>query len=309
MVTARRSLPVSQLVQRTWAPPMKTDITLPSHAVTIAKNSTTEVNLELLRATEATPVLLATHATPADSGRTLTVDLDLAVLGEDGLIIATLTAADFEILGSDCAWMWCVMEATGEPVPAGSYTAEIDAGGFGGWTDFRTANRHPLRPRHCFSRTALAVLDFDPKWQRSAATHAFLDSVAAPDTVALASYHGSVMDADTGNLRTVHFRRHLNSTPPSTRSRATTAACNALHEVFGRMLTWTAAQASGEPQNVVLVSGRRSEPDDGCGGSRTAITRHGWQWQSGLARWHSPLQGSEETKWWQTLPCAWAART
>ena len=168
---------------------MKTDITLPAHAVTISKNSTTEVNLELLRATEATPVVLATHATPVDSGRTLTVDLDLAVLSEDGLIIATLTAADFEILGSDCEWMWCVMEATGEPVPAGSYTADIDAGGFG-WTDFATAP--PLASATALLlENSIAVLDFDPKWQRSAAAHAFLDSVTAPDTVALASYHGS----------------------------------------------------------------------------------------------------------------------
>ena len=231
---------------------------------TIDRNSTMELTLEVLRAAEATPVLLATHSIVAENGRTLTLDLDLAVLGEDGLSIPTLTAADFQMPGSDCGFGWCVMDAEGAPLPAGGYTAETEVGGFG-WTDVATVPPTASATALLLENSA-AVLDFDPGLQRSAAVHAYLDSVTAPDTVALASYHGSfwmpVLET-YGSLTSEGNRFHVALDGMSRDD----AHLNPLHEVLGRMLSWTAEQESDDPKTLVLVAGRLSEPDDGCSGS------------------------------------------
>ena len=64
----------------------------------------TDVTLILEHVTEATPVVLGSRALAASDGRSLTVDVDLAVLDENGRAIPTLTAAEFTMIDSDCAF-------------------------------------------------------------------------------------------------------------------------------------------------------------------------------------------------------------
>ena len=103
----------------------------------IESDTVTELSVILMRATEATPVVLGTHASPSEDGHTLTVDVDVAVLGEDGLANPTLTAADFAVANSDCAFMWCVMDASGQPLPSGGYYAHVETEVFG-WHEAST---------------------------------------------------------------------------------------------------------------------------------------------------------------------------
>ena len=50
----------------------------------VSPDENTEVTLTLEQVTEATPVVLASRAVAAADGRSLTLDVDIAVLGEDG---------------------------------------------------------------------------------------------------------------------------------------------------------------------------------------------------------------------------------
>ena len=49
----------------------------------IDPDTVTELSVTLMRTTEATPVVFDTHALPSSDGHKLTVDVDVAVLGED----------------------------------------------------------------------------------------------------------------------------------------------------------------------------------------------------------------------------------
>jgi hypothetical protein len=148
----------------------------------------TELTLTLEPAQKATPVVLGTHATPALNGMSVVVDVDVAVLGEDGRSIPTLRSADFDIFGSDCgfAW-WCAMDAAGQPVTG--YGGHVDPGVFA-WTD---ATFDPTTP----ASTAVLLEQsdemarFDPDHLRLGALKSFLGSVTAPDLVSVASYRGT----------------------------------------------------------------------------------------------------------------------
>jgi ABC-type uncharacterized transport system ATPase subunit len=76
--------------------------------------------------TEATPVVLNSRAMAASDGRSLTVDLDLAILGVDGQAIPTLTPADFQMVNSDCAFVPCGRDADSLRLPMGGYIARAD---------------------------------------------------------------------------------------------------------------------------------------------------------------------------------------
>ena len=90
----------------------------------------TEITLILEPARKATPVVLGTHATPALDGMSVVVDVDVAVLGEDGQSIPTLRASDFSAFSSDCGFNWCVMDAAGRQLPSGGYYAHVDPDDF-----------------------------------------------------------------------------------------------------------------------------------------------------------------------------------
>jgi hypothetical protein len=229
----------------------------------IERDKITELTVALARAAEATPVVLAAHATPADGARMLTVDVDLAVLGEDGLAISTLAAADFEVASSDCAFMWCVEDASGKPLLSGGYYAHVDADAFA-WYEASTEPSPPSATALLLEQST-SMIEFDPGKRRSAAIHGFLDSVNAPDTVAVASYHGTPQApvlttygpfTSDGAL----FRNDVTGLAEAD------ASLNPLYPALGDMLSWTATAAGGgaDPRSVVLVSGGWSWPDDNC---------------------------------------------
>jgi hypothetical protein len=228
----------------------------------IENNETTEVTMAVVRAVEATPVVIATDARPSDDGQTLTVDVDLAVLGEDGLAIPTFTAADFYVSGSDCGFGWCVMDDSGMPMGNGSYGSEIDTAAFS-WHE-------PSPAAPAVSATALLLehsantVAYDPSGQRATAVHAFLDELTAPDSVALASYRGTPQSPVVSIYGTF--------TPDGARFHddvdalaALDAGQNPLYPALTSLLSWSATQAiATEPKSIVLLASPWSWPDDDC---------------------------------------------
>jgi len=229
----------------------------------VERDRKTKLSVDLVRAAKATPVVLATHAVPSDDALKLTVDVDLAVLGEDGLAISTLVASDFSARSSDCAFMWCVMDAQGAPLPSGGYSAYVDAARFG-WHDA------PSEPPSA-SATALLLEQsaplsgFDPEKRHLAAVNAFLGLLTAPDSVLLASYGGpsqsevlTTYGPFTSDGALFHDAVEALSSDDG--------ALNPLYAGLDGMLSWTASQATEGTASkiVVLVSGGWSWPDDDC---------------------------------------------
>ncbi len=151
----------------------------------IAPDSTTDVTLTLVNKSEATPVFLGAHPIPSSDGRTLTLDLDIAVLDANGAPIETLTASDFGLNGV-CDWYWCVFNVDGTVLQEFGYNATV--------TD-ATFSPSPILPRPAIA--AAVLLDqsagmrlVDPSGLRLEVASAYFQSIAAPDTVALGSYQG-----------------------------------------------------------------------------------------------------------------------
>jgi hypothetical protein len=235
-------------------------------SIVVDADRTTELTVAVVRTVEATPVVLAASAQPSADGRSLTVDVDLAVLGEDGLAIANLTAADFRVHGSDCGFGMCVMDETGAPLPDGSYGAEVEPGEFS-WHEAALESS---------AASAIALLleqsadqaEFDAGRYRFEAAHAFLDSVSAPDVVAVASYHGTPQAPVLLNYGP--FTPDGALLHDEVDAIADEAGLNPMHDALADMLSWTAAQpTAGAARSIVLVSGRQSWPDDECGDSWT----------------------------------------
>ena len=210
--------------------------------------------MDLVRAAKATPVVLATHAVPSEDARKLTVDVDLAVLGEDGLAISTLTAADFSVRSSDCAFVWCVMDARGAPLPAGGYAAHVDADGFS-WHEASTELPSASATALLLEQSAPQI-GFDPDMRRRAAINAFLDLLTAPDSVSVASYDGTPQAAvlttygpftSDGAL----FHDDVDALSDDDGN------LNPLYAGLDGMLSWTATRrpAGQRRKSVVLVSG------------------------------------------------------
>ena len=233
--------------------------------IEVRKDKTTEVTLAVVRAVEATPIILATDAAPSDDGQMLTVDVDLAVLGEDGLATPTFTASDFYVSGSDCGFALCVMGDSGEPLAHGSYRAELDASAFS-WHE-------PPSAAPVASATALLLehstdsVDVDPSEQRAEAVHAFLDATTAPDSVALASYRGtpqapvlSIYGEFTPDGTLFHDDLDALASSPATE--------NPLYPALAGLLSWSTQQTSVvEPKSIILMASPWGWPDDNCANS------------------------------------------
>ena len=148
----------------------------------VTKDSVTKATVTLEHVTEATPVVLATHPVASSDGKTLTVDVDIAVLDENGVARETLTAADFGLKGV-CDWGWCVVDTDGSDTNR-SYDAHVV-----------DAALNPM-PTPVLRTMATGILldqsadmaTFDPSGIRLRAVNSFLESVTAPDTVAIGSF-------------------------------------------------------------------------------------------------------------------------
>jgi hypothetical protein len=166
--------------------------------------------------------------------------------------------------------MWCVMDASGQPLLSGGYLAHVDTHVFA-WHEAST-EPPPTSGTALLLEQSTSLIEFDPGKRRSTAINAFLDSVTAPDTVSVASYHGTPQApvlttygafTSDGAL----FRDDVNALSDDD------ASLNPMYAVLADMLSWTATQATSgpdDPRSVVLVSGHYwSWSDDDCGNSWT----------------------------------------
>lgn len=233
----------------------------------VEKKKTTELTMAVVRAVEATPVVIATDATPSDDGRTLTIDVDIAVLGADGVAIPTFTAADFSVSGSDCGFGWCVMGDSGESLGNGSYSAEIDAAA-SGWHEAQPATPAASATALLLEHSANTEA-YDGRGKRADAVHAFLDAMTAPDSVAVASYRGTpqvpiltIYGAFTSDAASFHDDVDALA--------SSEASQNPLYPALADLLSWSAVQtAVHEPKSIVLLAAPWSWPDDDCANSWT----------------------------------------
>ena len=139
----------------------------------VTVDADTDVTLILEHVTEATPVVLGSRAVAASDGRSLTVDLDLAVLGEDGRAIPTFTAADFTMLDSDCAFRPCGIDVDSGSLPMGGYRVLADDEAFG-WQRSSDQPVPPMTVALLLEQSA-AMAEYDPQRLRLPAVSAFLD--------------------------------------------------------------------------------------------------------------------------------------
>ena len=160
----------------------------------VTPDANTDVTLILEHVTEATPVVLGTRATAASDGRSLTVDVDLALLDENGLAIPTLTAADFTMIDSDCAFVPCGYDADFERLPMGGYRARADDEAF----SWHVLSDRPIPPMAVglLLEQSADMADYDPERLRLSAVSTFLESVLPPHTVSLVTYRGTPQGTD-----------------------------------------------------------------------------------------------------------------
>jgi hypothetical protein len=158
-----------------------------SQRIAVTGDTVTRATVILERVTEAIPVVLATHHVASNDGTTLTVDIDLALLNENGTVRETLTAVDFALIGGSCDWDWCVVNTDGSDTGRGYSARVIDA----------PFNPPPTLVRPTMAAAILldqsvAMAAFDPSGIRLQALNSFLESVTPPDTVALGTFQGNV---------------------------------------------------------------------------------------------------------------------
>ena len=152
--------------------------------VTVVRDTVTKVTLILEQVSKATPVILATRAVPSSDGLNLDVEADIAVLGENGAPIETLTASDFKVYALDCSFAVCGVNSNG--IEIGDFSARLIPERFG----FVPAKSRPSISAAVLLEQSADVALFDPTGLRLGAVSAFFESIAPPDTVALASYQG-----------------------------------------------------------------------------------------------------------------------
>jgi len=155
----------------------------------VSSDQNSEVTLILEQVTEATPVVLASLAVAAGDGRSLTIDVDIAVLGQDGQAIPTFTVADFTMLDSDCAFVPCGYDAELGQLPMGGYRARAVDAAFG-WHSSSSPPLPPLAVALMLEQSA-AMGVYDPQGLRLPAIGDFLDSIVPPDVAVLATFRGS----------------------------------------------------------------------------------------------------------------------
>ena len=165
------------------------------------------------------------------------------------------------------------MDARGEPLPAGGYAAHVDADGFT-WHEAATGLPSASATALLLEQSAPQI-GFDPDMRRRAAIHAFLDLLSAPDSVSVASYHGTPQAAvlttygpftSDGAL----FHDDVDALSDDDGN------LNPLYAGLDGMLSWTATQATGgtaDHKSVVLVSGGWNWPDDDCTANWTCRAR------------------------------------
>jgi hypothetical protein len=228
----------------------------------VAPEVNTDVTLIVEHVTEATPVVLGSRAVAAIDGRSLIVDVDLAVLDENGVAIPTLTAADVQMPPRDCAWYPCGYDADFGPMDGYSVRADYEA--------FRwhvsSAGPTPPMAIGLLLEQSADMGGYDPARLRLPAVKAFLEAILPPHTVSLATYRGT----GTGVELTSHGPFTSDGAQFADAVDALAgqeAGSNPLFCAVSDMLSLTANQAPNGPDDpsptvVVVTSG--SSASDAC---------------------------------------------
>ena len=235
----------------------------------VVDHAVTTVSIVVESVTEAIPVLLAARSEPSSDGSTMKLELDIAVLDEQGAARETLTDMDFGLDGY-CGWSGCLMDADGTSSNF-YYSARIE-----------DASLVPVWTR---SRAALAtavLLDqsrnmatFDPTGARLSGLESFLGSITAPDSVTLASYYDSAEAGDVAAPEITTYGPFTSETSDLLTSAASLPgqetgrnSIAATTSAIAQLVQFTSSQAPGDPsgtrRSVVAVdsqlSGERSYP-------------------------------------------------
>jgi hypothetical protein len=233
----------------------------------VTADSTMIVTLILVRTTEATPVLLATHPVPSIDGRTLALDVDVAVLDENGAPFETLTASDFGLNGV-CDWYSCVIDVDGTLLQEFGYQATVTDAVFSPTT---TLPRPAIAAGILLDQSA-DMASVDPSGLRLEAASGYFQSIAAPDTAALGSYQGIAgaptlttygeFTSDAGSLQS-------RLTGLSGQERGTNPLPGAIADMISFTASHTAAGSTDLRRSVVTYSSSASGGVD-CGSGTCA---------------------------------------
>jgi hypothetical protein len=226
---------------------------------TIASFNTTDVTLTLTDVATGATVLLGSQAVPSPDGLTLSVDLDVSVLDSGGEVREDLTAVDFG-LTSSCDWDYCLYDAAGQPIwfdfgadvsSAALLPAEPSASG-------------PLATSLLLDHGAVSPQDYDQGGLRFKALDGFLQSIASPDVVGIASYQG--VEGVPALTVLSGFTSDGASLQPAVDALAGSAAglspvYAALEDLVGYVADETVAAPAGTSRNIVVVSAHWSSGD------------------------------------------------
>jgi hypothetical protein len=232
---------------------------------TIVGDAVTTVPIVVESVTEAIPVLLAARTGPSSDGRTMSLELDVAVLDENGTARETLTTADFSFDGN-CGWDWCLMNSDGTLLNL-DYAASIETADL---IPISTGPRAPLATAILLDQS-MDMADFDPAGLRVSGLEPFLSSIASPDSVALASYYDAAVAGDVAAPKVTTYGpftsyaagliARADSLPGQETGRSTTAATNS---AVAQLVQFSSSQATGDPggtqRSVVVIN---TQPDAG----------------------------------------------
>ena len=225
---------------------------------TVVGDALTTVPIVVESVTEAIPVVLGARTSPSQDGSTMILELDIAVLGEQGTARETLTSVDFQLDG-DCGWNWCLVNADGT-LSNFYYSARVEGA--------------DLVPLSAWARPPLAtafLLDqsenmaaFDPAGLRVSGLDSFLGSITAPDSITLGSYYDSAATGEASRpivttngpftSDTSDLTATLAALPGQEIGRNTAAAVTEAVAQLVQLSSSTAAGApSGARRSVVVV--------------------------------------------------------
>lgn len=231
-------------------------------------DAVTTVPIVVESVAEAIPVVLAARTAPSSDGSTMILELDIAVLDEQGVARETLTATDFSLDGG-CNWYGCLINADGTQSNF-YYSAQVEDAS--------------LVPVSTWSRPALStaiLLDqsksmaaFDPTSLRVSGLQSFLGSITAPDSVTLGSYYDAAMSGEPARPEVTTYGPFTSDTsdllasaaslPGQETGRNTIAATTS---AIAQLVQFTSSQAPGDAggarRSVVVVESQLSG-EQGC---------------------------------------------
>ena len=220
----------------------------------VVGDAVTTVPVVLESLTEAIPVLLAARSTPSLDGSTMSLELDIAVLDEQGVARETLTAVDFGLDGN-CGWDPCLNNADGSNAGPEypSYSSRVEDANL---VPVSTAGRPALDTAILLDQSE-GMAAFDPAGLRASTLTSFLASINWPDSVTLGSYYDAAaasedsqpeiatygpFTSDTADLRT-----RASSLPGLETGRNTIAATTT---AIAQLVQFTSSHAPGAPSGT-----------------------------------------------------------